>query len=190
MDYFLGEIRPFAFGFAPNGWAQCNGQLLQVGQFPALFSLLGAQFGGNGNSTFALPNIQGQVVVGQGQSTAGSNYVMGQGGGVNSVTLTLDQIPNHNHTFNGVVGTTPAITGAAATNAPATNGTSYLSNAFAKTTTATAPSGLYSHNPVNTQLNPNMIVPAGGGQSHENRAPFLVINYCINIIGGEYPSRD
>lgn len=97
MDPFLGEIRMVGFNFAPVGWALCNGQLLSISQYAALFSLLGTMFGGNGTSTFALPNLQSRVPIHQGQGLGLSSYVMGQQAGTENVTLTVSQIPAHNH---------------------------------------------------------------------------------------------
>jgi microcystin-dependent protein len=99
MDPFVGQILMVAFNFAPNGWALCNGQILPIYQNQALFSLLGTQFGGNGTSTFALPDLQGRVPVHMGNSD-GNNYVIGQVGGAESVTLSINNLPSHNHTAN------------------------------------------------------------------------------------------
>src|ERR1700761_7227602 len=96
---FLGEIEIFGFNFAPQGWAQCNGQLLSVKQNNALFSLLGTQFGGDGQSTFGLPNLQGQIPVGQGQGPGLSRYTMGETSGTETVTLLLSEMPSHTHTL-------------------------------------------------------------------------------------------
>src|SRR5271155_3610803 len=96
-EAFLGEIRMFGFTFVPQGWAMCNGQLLPISQNTALFSLLGTTYGGDGVSTFALPNLQSRVPIHQGQGTSLSPYVPGQTGGAESVTLTLSQIPAHFH---------------------------------------------------------------------------------------------
>src|SRR5262245_53022514 len=98
---FLGEIRTFGFNFAPTGWAMCNGQLLAIAQNTALFSLLGTQFGGNGQTTFALPNLQGRVGIHEGQGAGLSQYTIGQVGGTETVTLTVNQIPAHNHSAKG-----------------------------------------------------------------------------------------
>src|SRR5580658_742842 len=98
---YVGEIRMFGFGFAPQGWALCNGQLLPINQNQALFSLLGTTYGGDGRTTFALPDLQGRVPIHMGQGAGLSPYVMGQVGGVENVTLTIAQIPAHTHTVNG-----------------------------------------------------------------------------------------
>jgi microcystin-dependent protein len=97
MEVYIGSILTVAFSFAPEGFATCNGQITSIAQNTALFSLLGTTYGGNGQSTFALPNLAGQRSVGTGQSPAGSNYVIGQTGGTESVTLTQSQLPTHTH---------------------------------------------------------------------------------------------
>src|SRR3979490_1425418 len=102
MDPFVAEIRIFPFNFAPKGWAMCNGQLLPLSQNTALFSLLGTMYGGDGKSTFALPNIEGNVVLGVGQGPGLSDYFEGQDGGVPIVTLLQTEMPSHNHTAKGV----------------------------------------------------------------------------------------
>src|SRR5674476_75341 len=98
---FLGQIQPFGFNFAPKGWAQCNGQILSITQNAALFSLIGTYYGGNGTSTFALPNLQSRVPLHQGTSTSGENFVIGESAGVESVVLNLSELPAHSHPFMG-----------------------------------------------------------------------------------------
>src|SRR3954452_20631452 len=102
MDPFVGEIRAVGFNFAPTGWAFCDGQLLPISQNTALFSLLGTYYGGDGKSTFALPDLQGNAVVGQGQSNTGSDYFLGQESGVQTVTLLTTEMPIHTHTMEAV----------------------------------------------------------------------------------------
>lgn len=192
-DYFLGEIRPFANNFAPYGWMQCNGQLLPIQQYTALFSLLGTFYGGNGTTNFQLPNIQGIVLVGTGQLPGGSDYVIGETGGVPSVSLLTSEIPAHNHTFNGASAGAPATWAPNETRAPATNGTSYLSNLAAKNAAGGNLFGFAylpgATNPPNTLLGAATIGIAGGSQPHENRQPFLTINYCIATVG-QFPARN
>ena len=101
-DPFLGQIAFVGFNFAPNGWAECNGQLLPISQNTALFALLGTQYGGNGTTNFALPDMRGRVVVHSGQGPLLSNYNQGETGGAESVTLTASQMPSHSHTVNAV----------------------------------------------------------------------------------------
>src|SRR3982074_3840169 len=100
-DSFLGEIRMFSFAAAPRGWALCNGQTMSINQNTALFSLLGTTYGGDGRTTFALPNMQGNAPMQQGQSTTGTVYDLGQTGGSETVTLLLNEMPSHNHAIQG-----------------------------------------------------------------------------------------
>ena len=174
---YLGEIRSIAFGYAPKGWALCNGQLLPVNQNQALFSLLGTTYGGNGTTTFALPNLQGRVPVGTGQGTNLSNYPLGAALGNESVTLLQTQIPQHTHPVVGTLtpGNSPQDTTPAG-NYPASGGL----NAF-------------NPGPKNVAMLPansisGMTGMTGGNQTHENRQPYLATNFVI-ALQGIYPSR-
>ena len=171
---FLGEIRLFGFNFAPQGWAQCNGQLLSIQQNAALFSLLGTMFGGNGIQTFALPDLQGRVALGQGNGAGLSSYVMGEVSGTETVTLNNQNMPAHNHPINGAPCTSnDATDGYPNGNIPGvTSAASYAAPASAN---GTMPSGT--------------IGISGGSQPHENMQPYLVANYCI-ALQGIYPSRN
>ncbi len=172
---FVGEIRAFGFTFAPTGWAFCDGTLLQISQNAALFSLLGTQFGGDGRSTFALPNLGGQVALNQGQGAGLSDYVMGQSGGTDTVTLTEEEIASHGHNAQGVAATGSTAAPGGALWAEAWTGRSQLkSYSDATGTTVT--------------LSPAALDGGGGGQPHENRPPLLVVNFCI-ALQGIYPSR-
>jgi microcystin-dependent protein len=167
---FLGEIRTFGFNFAPRGWAFCNGQLLSISQNTALFSLLGTFYGGNGQTTFALPDLQGRVGIHQGQGPGLSPYELGEVSGSETVTLTSAQMPTHSHQV--VANATTATSGRTAGNVPArTSGNSY----------AAAPDG--------TDMNAGMIGTTGGSQPHTNLQPFLVLNFCI-ALQGIFPSRN
>jgi microcystin-dependent protein len=169
-DNFVGEIRMGGFNFAPAGWALCNGQLLSITQNTALFSLLGTQFGGNGTTTFGLPNLQGSVPVDQGQLAGGSQRVMGETGGVESVTLLQNQLPAHNHA------PVQAVAGNARTD---------------KHSPANAePAGHTSANIYAAASNASMAPLPSSGQNlpHENRQPFLVMNFVI-ALNGIFPSR-
>jgi microcystin-dependent protein len=169
-DPFLGEIRMFGGNFAPLGWALCNGQLLPISQNSALFSLLGTTFGGNGQTTFGLPDLRGRVPVHAGQGPGLSSYNPGENGGVENVTLITTQMPAHNHTLN-------------ATNNDADNShpqNNILAGASASIYTASAPTG-----PMSQQA----IGLSGGGQPHQNLQPFLCINFII-ALQGIYPSRN
>lgn len=166
---FLGEIRLMAFAFPPQGWALCNGQLLPINQNQALFSLLGTMYGGNGTSTFALPDLRGRVPVAAGQGAGLNGYVQGQSGGEAAHALTVDEWVNHSHVLNGtrVDGTSAAPTGAL----PAVGAEAYSK---AGPDGTLAPGSLASAN-----ANP---------QGHENMQPFLTLNYVI-ALQGIFPSR-
>lgn len=187
MNPLVGEIRPFAYPFAPAGWMKCNGQILSITQFTQLFSLLGTMYGGNGTTTFALPNIQGSVFNGIGTLPNGSTYVLGETGGTPSVNLLSTEMPRHNHSLNGgISATVPEVS------APATG--SYIGNSYAKTS-PTAPASTLgkSFAPVSgtplVTLNPAMVGINGSSQAHNNMAPFLAINYCI-CFSGNFPARN
>lgn len=171
MDPFIGEVKLFAGNFAPRGWAFCDGQLLPISQNSALFSILGTTYGGDGRTTFALPDLRGRVPLGPRHGAGLSNYSLGQKGGQENVTLTTTQIPSHHHSINAV-----SATGNNA--APQNN---FLANT----------AGLdreYSNANPDVQMNSNMVGNTGGGQSHENRQPYLAINYII-ALQGVFPSR-
>lgn len=182
MENYLGEIRLFPYMVVPRGWAPCHGQLLPIAQNSALFSLLGVYYGGNGTTNFALPNLNGRTIVGTGNSTSGSSYNIGQSAGVENVTLTINTLPAHAHF---VVANTSYDQGSPNTN--------FFGNANIpasptqpgkNTNTANlfAPAG----GPL-VALAPS-ITPTGGGLPHENRMPYLALNYYI-AIQGIYPSR-
>lgn len=162
---FLGEIRLGGWNFAPRGWAFCSGQLLPISQNTALFSLLGTTYGGNGQTTFALPDLRGRVAVGQGSGSGLSAVDLGEVGGVEQVTLLQTQMPAHTHPVR-------AATGAQTTNRPTGAyvgaGNSYSVSAD---TTLAAPD------------------TAGGSSPHENRQPYLGLNYVI-ALAGIFPSRN
>ncbi len=170
-DNFVGEIRLVGFNFAPQGWALCNGQVLPIQQNTALFSLLGIQFGGNGTSNFALPNLQGSVPVDQGRARTGSTYTMGEVSGSEFVTLLQNQFPAHNHTgVQAVAGNARSDKHSPVGAEPAGHSTA---NVYAPTT--------------NTSMAP--LTPSSlGVQPHENRQPYLVMNYII-ALNGIYPAR-
>jgi microcystin-dependent protein len=169
MEPFIGQIQMFGFNFAPRGWALCNGQLLSIAQNTALFSLLGTTYGGNGQTTFALPNLQGRVPMHQGNGGGLTPRVMGEQSGTETVTLISTQMPQHNHTVN------------AATNATSKNPSANLPG-------LTAAGSSYSPT-ASVQMSPTMINPSGGSQPHENMQPFLVVNFCI-ALEGIFPSRN
>jgi microcystin-dependent protein len=169
---YIGEIQLFGFNFNPRGWAFANGATLPISQNTALFSLLGVTYGGNGQTTFQLPNFAGRAGCQQGNGPGLSPVVLGQNFGVNTVTLTSNQIPQHNHGINAYV---PGTTGS-----PGANGG--LSQPSASANKPFHPG------PGNTTFAPNMIQPsAGGGQPHQNQQPYLGVNFCI-ALQGIYPS--
>jgi microcystin-dependent protein len=170
-DPFLSEIRIFSFNFAPKGWALCNGQLLPINQNQALFSLLGTTYGGNGQTNFALPDLRSRVSFHFGQS-----FNLGQAGGEEAHTLTITETPTHGHTL------TPALNAVVGGSANATQ-TSPVGNFWAN-----------SGKTVYTTPAPNASMGSGtvstvGGQPHENRSPFLTLNFCI-ALQGIFPSRN
>lgn len=164
---FLAEIRIFGFNFAPQGWAQCNGQLLPISQNTALFSLLGTMYGGDGKSTFALPDLRGAVPL-----AANDTLVPGSAGGEETVTLNSAQLPAHNHAVN--------------CNSGAGNAYGPSGNMWAKDAAGTKE---YAPGASANQMNAGAISPAGGGQPHNNIQPFAVVNYCIALVG-IFPPRN
>lgn len=174
MNPYVGQIAIFGFNFAPSGWAFCQGQLLPISRNTALFSILGTVYGGNGSTTFALPNLQG-VPVGAGQGPGRSEYFLGQTGGQAAVTLVPSEIPSHSHAFN-------AATDQATTASPEGNLLAKAQQAQAQTDNIVS---FYSNNPGNakTALAPNAIVANGSGQPHDNLQPYLTLNYCVALQG-------
>ena len=171
-DPFLGQIAFVPYNFAPRGWAECNGQIMSIAQNTALFSLLGTTYGGNGQTTFALPDMRGRSLVHNGQGPGLSPYNLGEMSGVESVTLTTPQMPMHNHGIAAV--TTQG------------NDSSPTGNVPADTKTLDKE---YSNSAPNTLMKNSMVTPSGGNQPHENRSPYLVMK-CIIALQGIYPTRD
>jgi microcystin-dependent protein len=167
---FIGQLMPVPYNFAPQGWALCNGQLLSIAQNTALFSLLGTFYGGDGKTTFGLPNLQGNVAIGVGQGTGLSPYNPGDTGGSASITLQLTQLAAHQH---GAVAFGRAGTAASPSGAD-----------WARTSTDTP----YSSSAPNASMSSASTGPTGSGQPHENRQPYLVLNYAIALVG-VYPTR-
>lgn len=167
-DPFVAEIRMFGFNFAPTGWAQCDGQLLPLSQNTALFSLLGTYYGGDGKSTFALPNLQGSSPVHSGQGQGLSDYFLGQQGGSEFVTLLESEIPLHTHSY----GVTEE---QGVSNNPGSQAPGAGSAIFA------TPAAL-------TPMAFQALSPAGGSLPHNNLMPYLVVNFCI-AMQGVFPAR-
>ncbi len=172
---FLGMIMIVPYNFSPRGWAFCNGQILPIAQNTALFSLLGTTFGGNGQTTFALPDLRGRVPNSSGQGPGLSNYDLGQVGGTESVTQTISQMPMHNHQVACLQGeaTSPRPQGAF----PAILTVPTDSNSLLYATTSDA------------TMAANMIVPTGGSQPLQILQPYLTLNFCI-ALEGIFPSRN
>ena len=164
-DPFIGEIRIFGGTFAPVGWLLCQGQLLPISEYDVLFQLIGTTYGGDGEETFALPNLASRIPYHQ-----GSGYVIGQMGGVEQVTLTQQQLPVHTHAANA---NTPNA------NQPAPAGNVWGAGTLSAYTSTQA---------ADTTMNPAALTPAGGSQPHDNMSPFLALNFII-ALQGIYPSR-
>jgi microcystin-dependent protein len=172
-DQFIGEIRIFAGNFAPQGWAFCNGQIMSISQNTALFSLLGTQFGGDGKSNFALPNLAGRVPINQGQGPGLTNRSIGESAGESNVTLLSNEMPAHNHGISGrdVSGGLPS---------PAGTVWGPLSGR--------TPPNTYSSTAPNATMSPQALGVAGGSQPHNNMSPYLVLNFII-ALQGIFPPR-
>jgi microcystin-dependent protein len=170
MDPFVAEVRIFGFNFPPSGWAFCNGQTLPISQNTALFSLVGTFYGGDGRSTFALPNLQGRFALGQGSGPGLSPRVVGEAGGAETVTLTSAQMAQHSHSLQG-------------TNIVADSG-SPAGNLLGASVAAPT-----YRVPVNTvAMAAESLAPAGAGQPHNNLSPFVGLNFCI-ALQGVFPPR-
>jgi microcystin-dependent protein len=175
----MSQIEAFAFGFAPKGWLPCNGQLLPINQYQALFALLGTTYGGNGTTNFQLPDLRARVAIGWGQGSTGTDYALGDTTGVENVTVLETNMPAgpHTHTLKASAATTGG------TAAP--GNTVVLSSGVAMT--GTTPSAV----PIYSTAAPTVAMASlspVGGQPHTNIAPVLAINYCI-CISGLFPSR-
>jgi microcystin-dependent protein len=163
---FMGEIKIISWNFAPKGWAFCNGQFLPINQNQALFSILGTMYGGNGQTTFALPDFRGRGPIHQGQG-----FTIGQAGGQEFHTVTISEMPAHNHLVN-------------ASNVADGSNTNNPTNNFP----ATDPQNPY-RTTFDTTLSPVTVTNVGGSQPHENRQPFLVLNFII-ALQGIFPSQN
>jgi microcystin-dependent protein len=166
-DPFIGEIRILPFGYAPRYWAQCNGQTLAINQNAALFSVLGTTYGGDGRTTFKLPNLQGCAPV-----HFGPNYALGQTGGEANHTLTNAEAPAHTHQLSGTAATGDQ-------------------NAIGNNVLGATVAGKELYGPADNLLTiiPETVTTAGGGQPHSNMQPYLVLNFCI-ALSGVYPSQN
>lgn len=178
MDPFVGEIRAVGFSFAPNNWAMCDGSVLPINRYTALFSILGTTYGGDGKTTFALPDLRGRAIVNAGRGQGLANYPLGAQAGTEKVVLTKDQVPPHVHVFGGNfnVSTVPGDQTQAAHN--------FL---------AVSPSAQYAAaSDPNTTMAAGMIAGTGGltgnNEAHTNLQPYLALNYVIALTG-IFPQR-
>ncbi len=181
-DAYFGEIRLFAGSYAPQNWHICDGSLLQIQQYQALFTLLGTTYGGNGTTDFALPDLRGRVPVGMGQGPSLTNRVIGQKSGTSTVTVTQAQMPAHTHAFNASSTTATAQT--------LTNGAGLASSQSLPTGQVAyyAPNSLVTDSKVQASMAANAISSApGGGGPHNNLMPYLTINYII-CTNGLFPN--
>lgn len=169
---YVGEIRMFAGNFAPLGWAFCQGQLLPISENDTLFNLIGTTYGGDGQETFALPNLASRVPIHQFQGPGlPTNYQIGQMLGVEQVTLTVQQIPNHTHPM---LASTSVADQTVATNQVLANSSTAM---------------MYFEDNPNAAMNANSVTPIGGSQPHENTQPYLCINFIISLFG-VFPSQN
>ena len=168
---FVGEIRMFGGTFAPAGWAMCQGQSMPISENETLFNLIGTTYGGDGQETFNLPDLQGRAPMHMGQGPGLSqNYQEGEAAGVESVTLTTQQIPIHNHSF-------VASLSAAASTDPTNQVVAQSSQIH-----------IFTEDVTNKQMNTNALTPVGGSQPHDNMQPYLVLTFIISLFG-VFPSQ-
>jgi len=168
---YLSEIRIFSFNFAPKGWAMCNGQFLPINQNQALFSLLGTMYGGNGQTTFALPDLRGRTPF----HMSGS-FTQGQAAGTEAVTISQSTLPAHTHALTG----NNAVVGAANNATAATPTGNFFANQG---------KNVFATGQPNAAMSPGTVSNVGGSQPHNNMSPFLVLNFCIALVGA-FPSRN
>jgi microcystin-dependent protein len=175
QNAFLGQLALVPYNFAPAGWEFAQGQILPLSQNTALFSLLGTFYGGDGRSTFALPNLEGNVVVSQGQGAGLANYIIGETGGTSTVTLLLSQLPAHTHTPQGVSQKADQADphGLALANGENSSGGTL---------------DLYASGTPSLAMNANALASAGGSQAHNNLMPYLALNWII-ALQGVFPTR-
>lgn len=173
-DPFVAEIRIFPFNFAPKGWAWCDGQLMPLSQNTALFSLLGTTYGGDGKSTFALPDLQGRAPMHPGQGPGLSLHDLGETGGSETVSLLESEIPAHSHALMASASTA--------------NRTAPAGNTFARVASGGTPYIAGSPAPPLTNMAPEALAPAGGDQPHNNMMPYLTFYFCI-ALQGVFPPR-
>jgi len=176
---YLGQVLPFAFDFAPRDWATCQGQIVPIQQNTALFSLLGANYGGNGQSNFGLPNMVGNVAIGAGQGAGLSSYAVGETGGAPNITLTVNELPAHTHAFYATTSAAQTVTAA---------GNQLASGGVGKVATDKALIYSPNANKATTGLSQQAITPLGKSIAHNNMQPYLGLNFCI-CLRGNFPPR-
>ncbi len=162
---YVGEIRMFGGNFAPNGWLLCEGQHLPISENEVLFQVIGTTYGGDGEQTFALPDLRGRLPLHQGTASSGRTYLIGENGGVEQVTLTVNQVPAHSHPFL-------ASTAIANQSAPTNN-----------VVAQSAAADLYIEDTPDVSLAPAAITAVGGSQPHDNFQPYLCVNFIISLFG-------
>lgn len=186
MDPFIGEIVMFGGNFAPRGWAFCDGQLLSIAQNTALFSILGTTYGGDGRTTFALPDLRGRAPIGPRQGPGLSDYRLGQRGGVETVTLNITQMPSHSHVATSV----SKLHGQSAS-----GDDDAISSGVSIASGSGTGSEIFSSQPPNTEMNAGSVTTTtttlnqGGNLAHNNMQPYLAVNYIIALVG-IFPSRN
>lgn len=174
MNPYIGEVRLFAGSFAPRGWALCQGQIVSIQQFTALFAILGTYYGGNGTVTFGLPNLMATAALGQGNGRGLTPRSLGETGGVQGVQLIGTEIPSHTHQASASLGGAPE--------------TMMTSPAAANWSISASGDSIYATTPIDTVMSPATFNPTGGGQAHNNMQPFVAINYII-AMEGVFPQR-
>ncbi|WP_435262099.1 phage tail protein [Tenacibaculum sp. nBUS_03] len=186
MEGYTGEVRLWGPNWAPRNWALCQGQLQSIAQNSALFSLIGTIYGGDGRTTFALPDLRGRAAIGSGQGPGLSPYPTGAMGGIEEVTLNILEIPSHTH----VAVTKPKVSSANATKSQATTGSSIATPVTPNGRSVIQTYGFNDATP-DVELGQSSVIVgnAGGSRSHENRQPFGVVNYIICLYG-TFPSRN
>lgn len=192
MEEYMGTVQAFAFGFAPRGWATCNGQLLPISQNSALFSLIGTTYGGDGRTTFGLPDLRGHALISQGASPGFSNRLLGQKGGTETNTLNSAQLASHTHAtvFNGQ--DVNAFVGVPVVESPASTDVPSAANVIAQSTifATSNPAKEVNLAPFNAPIvGTSTSNTTGDGAAINNMQPFLTLNYCI-CLDGPYPPRN
>jgi len=179
QDNFIGEVRIFAGTFAPRGWAFCDGQLLPISTNQALFSLLGTTYGGDGRSSFALPNLNGKAPIGAGQGPRLTPRYLGESGGQDKVLLQQTELPAHSHTATGGTIAIPGFVGTGNSDTPENTFPAASTKSYSATTSGT----------MNTVAGTVQLNATGGNQSHNNLQPYLVVRYII-ALQGIFPPRN